>query len=113
MIVFDAADSPARGYHRALWWELAQRQPAEVLVLSNEYFQGDNSFSKVEHWPAYARYLGANYTLAVTRWFPDESGPENRTTDPRHEHAYKIFIRNGSPLLRIQLPSGNNRPDGS
>jgi hypothetical protein len=113
MIVFDAADSPARGYHRALWWELAQRQPAEVLVLSNEYFQGDNSFSKVEHWPAYARYLSANYTLAVTRWFPDESGPENRTTDPRHEHAYKIFIRNGSPLLRIQLPSGNNRPDGS
>ena len=113
MIVFDAADSPARRDARAQWWRAEQEHPAEVLVLSNEYFQGTNTFDKVANWPEYQRYMNAHYTLVVTRGFPDEFGPRYWTTDPRELHAYKLYIRNGSPLLQVKLaPPGKNELTG-
>ena len=109
MIVFDENDSAARRFHRALWWRLAQQNPAEVLVLSNEYFQGGNSFDKVDHWPAYQRFLAKNYTLTATRYFPDESGRDNETFDPRLIHGYRLYVHHGSPLLGVKL--GGPGPD--
>ncbi len=113
MIVFDPADSPARRDARAMWWQAAQEHPAAVLVLSNEYFQGRNTWTKMANWPEYQRYVEAHYTLVITRGFPDEFGLHYWTTDPRDLHAYKLYVRNGSPLLQVKLaPPGKNETSG-
>ena len=102
LIIFDPQDSEARREHRATWARLARRDPADVLLVSNEYFQGENSYARLANWPQYAHYLAADYRLVAERSFPDETTPPS--TDPRVKHGYRVYVRRGSPEDRLTLP---------
>ncbi len=101
LLLFSPTSGQAVDYYRAMFWRLAAKDPATVLVITNEWFQGDDSFRKIDTWPEFATYLKANYTVVGSRSFPI---PNIRYTqggaDPP---AYRIYIRNGSALLHKAL----------
>ncbi len=102
LIIFDPADSEARREHRATWARLARRDPADVLLISNEFFQGENGYGRIANWPLYARYLAANYRLLAERSFPKETTPAS--IDPRVEHGYRVYVRRLGPEEASSLP---------
>ena len=112
MLLFPSAASPASQYYQARFWQLAQTDPAAVLVLSNGTMAEPNGYNKLDRWPAFAAYLQAQYTLALERRFPHERyGYHDPKADyaPTDADSYRIYIRKGSPLwARVQaLPSAN------
>ena len=99
LLFFSGSDNAASRHYKAMFWDLARQNPAEVLVISNEWFGQEPSFSKLQRWPEFLSFLSDNYTEVVTRRFPSEG--EHRPaplTDP-HIEAYRIYIRRGSSLL--------------
>ena len=104
LLLFSPVPGPAVDYWRKRWADEAITNPATVIVLTNEYFQGRgvNSFDRIDNWPDYARYLRANYTEVVARSFPDERGKEAgiRQQELGGANAYRIYLHNGSALLR-------------
>jgi hypothetical protein len=93
LLLFPLEDSAATEYYRAKYWELEQQDPAQLIVLSNEWFQQPNSFDKVDYWPAFKQFLAANYALVVQRRL------EHQGLDPNNPEAYRIYVRKTSPLL--------------
>ncbi len=100
LLLFSPTDSPLVRYYRNLFWQRARQDPAIVLVVSNEWFFGAASFNKLDTFPGFAHYLQNNYTDVLARDFPleDRRSPSNSPTDP--PRAYRIYIRNESPLLQ-------------
>ena len=100
LLLFSPRDTPLVRFYRNLFWQRAQHDPATVLVVSNEWFFGTASFSKLNTFPGFLPYLQANYTEVLARDFPleDRRSPSNSPDDP--PRAYRIYIRNGSPLLQ-------------
>ncbi len=103
LLIFSPAGSPAVSYYRDAWMRLAKQDPATVLVLTNEYFQGQgaNSFDRISNWPEYAQYMRTHYTEVVARDFPLERGEaaEARQRELGGADAYRIYVRDGTPLL--------------
>jgi hypothetical protein len=93
LLLFPLQDSAATEYYRAKYWELEKQDPAQVIVMSNEWFQQPNSFDKVDYWPAFKLFLAENYTLVVQRRL------EHQGLDPNNPEAYRIYVRKTSPLL--------------
>lgn len=102
LLVFDPANGPQVQAQRASWWQQTQQHPPAVLVMTNQYFQGENTYSKLENWPAYAHDVQTHYRLLTTRTFPDEFGPEFHVSDPTQAHGYRIYVRNKSSLPPLQ-----------
>lgn len=99
MIYFSPTESPEVRAARKGYWDATRRDPPEVVVLGNEWFQGEHrSFSKVDAWPALASYLQENYALAVTRTFSSEGA---NAADP-DAPAYRIYLLKGSTLMRSE-----------
>jgi hypothetical protein len=94
LLLFAKQDGPAVEYYRHKYWALEKHDPAQVLVMSNEWFQLPNSFDKVDYWPEFKRFLASHYTLVVQRRF------EHQGLDPKDPEAYRIYIRTGSPLMQ-------------
>jgi hypothetical protein len=84
---FSKTDGPAVRYYRSMFWELARKDPATVLVLSNEVFLQPDDFDKVKNWPEFADYVRLNYTQLL-----------ERTYYPGHD-GYRIYVRNGTDVL--------------
>lgn len=103
LLIFDPADRAQVRSQRESWWKQQQAHPASVLVMTNQYFQGANTYTKLDHWPAYKRYVEQNYTLVTTRAFPDEFGREYHVEDPAQANGYRIYVRNGTPAARLRL----------
>jgi len=103
LLFFTRNDSPAVEYYRTMYWNEERRDPATVIVMSNEWFQEENSFDKVKYWPEFAQFVQQNYTLAIQRRFAHQG------QDTRNPDAYRIYIRNGSPLLQ-RAPAVQARP---
>lgn len=99
LLFFTSSTGRAVDFYREMFWRSAERDPANVLVMSNEWFQRPNSFHKVDSWPEFRQYLNTHYTLVEQREFPAEelSFP---TPEGGEIAAYRIYIRNGTPLLR-------------
>lgn len=93
LLIFAEHDSPAAEYYRNKYWALEQQDPASVIVMSNEWFQRKNSFDKVALWPPFQAFLARNYQLVIQRTL------DHQGDDPRNPDAYRIYIRNNSPLL--------------
>jgi hypothetical protein len=94
LLLFTQVRTPVVDYYRGLFWNDINRNPPLVVVLSNEWFNNEDSFDKVNEWPQFANYLTENYTLAVSREFEFES-----------HHAYRIYLRKGAALP--SLAQGN------
>jgi hypothetical protein len=87
MLFFSKTGGTAVDYYRTMFWELERKDQATVLIISNHILLEHDSFDKLQRWPEFTRYLAQNYTLVVRRRFR-----------PRGD-AYRIYIRNGTPLL--------------
>lgn len=100
LLLFSPTDGPLVRFYRNLFWQRATHDPATVLVVSNEWFFGTASFNKLNTFPGFPPYLQANYTEVLARQFPleDRRAPSNSPDDP--PRAYRIYVRNGSPLLQ-------------
>jgi hypothetical protein len=105
LLFFTQQDNPAVEHYRTMYWDEERRDPASVIVLSNEWFQMDNSFDKVKYWPQFEHFLQQNYTLAIQRRFAHQG------KDPNNPEAYRIYIRNNSPLL-LRAPAVQAVPVG-
>ncbi len=98
LLFFVPNESPARTHYRDMFWALARKDPANVMVVSNEWFGMPNSFAKVNTWPEFAAYLKSNYTQVIERSFPEEVGISRGRSRSAEADAYRIYIRNGSSL---------------
>lgn len=101
MMFFRREPSPMRELSRRVFWERAQQDPASVLMISNQNFSQDDGFHKLDHWPEFVEYLGANYVQVAERHFEHEHFG-GRFRDPvmfADQDAYRLYIRRGSPLL--------------
>ena len=100
LLLFQQHDSLASRFYRDLFRQRAAQHPATVLVLGNEWFGQPNSFDKINTWPEFARSLTTNYTEVLTRSFPAEALPSPVRGAPYQPPAYRIYVRNSSPLLK-------------
>lgn len=87
LLFFTQVRTPVVDYYRGLFWEEIHRDPPLVMVLSNEWFNNEDTYDKVNEWPQFANYLTENYDLAVSREFAME-----------FHHAYRIYLRKGAAL---------------
>ncbi len=103
LLFFSGSDSRAARFYKDMFWRLARKDPAEVLVVSNEWFGQDPSFAKLQRWPEFLTYLNTNYTDALNRQFPRENEQSPLPLTDPHIEAYRLYIRRGSPLLHSPL----------
>ena len=100
LLFFSPTDSAAVRYYRAMFWRLAEKDPADVLVISDQWLQSDDSYNKLNSWPEFVQYLNGNYSLVLARRFapdPDPPGHILRETDVPQPPAYRIYLRRVSP----------------
>ena len=103
LLFFFPKEGLAVTYYRDMFWREARKDPADVLVVTNEWLQLPNSFDKLKTWPAFDQYLAANYTQVIARDFPMEArltAPSAPGPGDQAPRAYRIYVRNSSPLLR-------------
>ncbi len=92
MLLFAPNDSPAEEYYRRWYTVRQQAHPAQVVVISNSWYQSaQRSFGKLAAWPAYAQVVANDYVLVAER-FP---------TGHLNAQGYRIYVRKGSPALRL------------
>jgi len=90
MLLFSRTDGPLVSYYRDRFMQTQQTDPADVVVLGNEWFMnGKPGFEKLDTWPLYKAYLFANYDRVI----------ERRVSQDPDAPAYQLFLRKGSPLL--------------
>ena len=102
LLFFPERDSEATEYYRQRFWRAAAKDPAEVIVLSNQNLSSLNDFDKVRRWPEFAAWLAANYKPVVERRFQYEhfGGRFETPVKPKDQDGYRIYLRNGSALQR-------------
>jgi hypothetical protein len=65
---FGPDDGKVVPYYRNIFWDDIHRDPPEVIVLSNEWYQDSSySFNKLNTWPEFRDYLNSAYRLDATR----------------------------------------------
>lgn len=94
LLFFSPAETSAVRFYRDLFWRLNSTAPPAVLVITNQWFQENNSFAKLDAWPAFHTYLQTHYTLLLTREFPVSDAPPVPGDPPLP--AYRIYVRNDS-----------------
>ncbi len=101
LLFFSPQESAARAYYRARFWSLAQRDPASVLVVSNQSPLEANSYSRIRYWPEFESYLASRYVLVAERTFPHERFMLYSATPrtPGEADSYRLYLYKGSPLL--------------
>ncbi|MBB6147038.1 hypothetical protein HNQ77_005023 [Silvibacterium bohemicum] len=76
---------------RQRFWSAIQQKPPRVfVVMKQDWPEATATYSKLNQWPQFADYLGANYNLAVDRspqtWVKWESRPYPTM-------SYRIYVR--------------------
>jgi hypothetical protein len=84
LLLFAPDKSPVVDFYRGEFWNSVIKNPPSVFVLSNEWFNQVPTFAKLNEWPEFARYLGENYRLVISREF-----------DAEQHHGYRIYVRDG------------------
>jgi hypothetical protein len=84
LLLFAPDKNPVVEFYRDAFWNSIVKNPPSVFVLSNEWFNREPTFAKLNEWPQFARYLAENYRLIISREFDEES-----------QHAYRIYVRDG------------------
>lgn len=97
LLLFSPSPSSAVTYYRERFRKLFESHPFEVIVFGNQWFQGENTYTKLDSWPLFRNVLATSYTPALSRSFSVDGTPA-RLLDSQLP-AYRIYIRNGSPLL--------------
>ncbi len=65
---FGPDDGKVVPYYRNIFLDDLHRDPPEVIILSNEWYQDSSySFNKLNTWPEFRDYLNSTYTLDATQ----------------------------------------------
>ena len=65
---FGPDDGDVVPYYRGIFWNDLRRNPPEVIILSNEWYQESRySFDKLNSWPEFRDYLNSDYRIDATR----------------------------------------------
>jgi hypothetical protein len=105
MLLFAPVETPLARHYRDEFFALQRKDPAEVVVLGDEWFmRSTGDYRKVDTWPAYKQYLERNYTEVV----------ERRGSKLPGAAGYKLLLRDGSPALAAAeaRPLGSKPPGG-
>lgn len=110
LLLFVKEPNLATDYYRDMFWRLDAIHPASVYVVTNNWFGQPSSFSRIGNWPRFQAYLDRNFTLFRSRGFPLEnrSAPDPSSTD--EPYTYRIYIRNGNPLLKTPTTCASEPP---
>ncbi len=93
MMLFSPTDTPLARYYRDRFMSLQLSNPADVVVLNNQwYLEGRSDFHKLDTWPAYKVWLEANYINVKERRVPGETDTQ----------AYRLLLRKGSDVLAYE-----------
>jgi hypothetical protein len=84
LLLFAPDKGPVVDYYRREFWNSLVKNPPSVIVLSNEWFNREPTFDKLNEWPQFSGYLAGNYKLVISRQFDEEA-----------HHAYRIYVRHG------------------
>jgi len=84
LLLFAPDKGPVVDYYRGEFWNSLVKNPPSVIVLSNEWFNREPTFDKLNEWPQFSGYLAGNYKLIISRQFDEEA-----------HHAYRIYVRHG------------------
>ena len=79
-LFFRRERSPVVDYYRSIFLSDIYKAPPKVFVVSDEWFDGQRYFGKVENWPEFAAFLRKNYSLVQMRDFS--------------QSAYRVYVRN-------------------
>jgi hypothetical protein len=80
---FGPDDGNVVPYYRTIFWNDIHRDPPQVIILSNEWYQQSSySFGKLDTWPQFRDYLNTAYRLDTTQ------GPFNLYGYPM---VYRIY----------------------
>ena len=82
-LFFSKARTPVVEFYSSIFLNQVYKSPPRVFVLSDEWFDGERGFGKLDYWPEFAAFLRKNYTLVETRDFS--------------QSAYRIYVLNGTP----------------
>ncbi len=93
LLWFSPVDGPVVERYREMFWASQRADPARVLVISNEWFYGSNSFSKMETWPEFVEYLGRNYRLVESRTLLGDVNGMWTGEGQEIPSAYRIYVR--------------------
>ena len=108
LLLFTGEQLPVTEHARNLLWTSQQNSPANVVIVTNENFQGPNNYGRLQRWPAYDAFLMSNYRLLTSRTFPCEFG--RRDDEPDHLYGYRIYVRNGTSFAQGSAPPALPRP---
>jgi uncharacterized protein YqgC (DUF456 family) len=97
--LFDARHAPAVEIERSRFERAVTAQPPLAIVAVSGYFLDSGSgYRKLETWPAFQRWLEANYTLAVER---TSAGEIRWWSRPQQEPGYRLYVLKGTPMEGI------------
>jgi hypothetical protein len=101
LLLFVPVQIPVIAYFREKLIHQMLDKPPAVFVLANDRWGDPDSFNKLDAWPEFKQYLEKNYTLTTQREFIGDAEPPVSPlgSDPKNI-AYRLYIRNDSPLLR-------------
>jgi hypothetical protein len=113
LMFFSRHARPVVEHYHDIYWEYERKDPATVLVIGNEDFGEPDGFGKVHRYPRFDEYVNENFTEVIARDFPMEGLKDPRKKMPEDASpAYRIYIRNGTPLLK-SLAASDSLPDTS
>lgn len=113
LLLFFPEEGYASTYYRRRYVEEQRQDPADVLVVTNEWLQRPNTFSKLDTWPEFTQRLAEDYTLVVAREFPGEARttpPPPRKPGDEEYRAYRIYLRKGTSLAAFAPGALRARP---
>ena len=70
--------------------ELATRSPDVFIITPQDYSKGQDTYSKIDEWPLFAKYLSDNYQLCVER---TPTVPQLWEGSPRVPLGYRVYVR--------------------
>jgi hypothetical protein len=91
LLLFAPASSPVVDFYRDQFWNSVTGNPPAVFILSNEWFNQVPTFTKLNEWPQFAKYIQDNYKLVISREF-----------DTEYHHGYRIYVRDGAAFPALQ-----------
>jgi hypothetical protein len=93
LLLFSPVETPLVQLYRKRFMDLQQSNPADIVVLGNEWFlNGKPDFRKLDTWPLYKAWLEANYVDVIERRLPGGGDAQ----------AYRLFLRKGSAVLAYE-----------
>lgn len=94
--LFDPRHQPAVEILRRRFEQAVTARPPLVFVAVSGYFLDSGSgYRKLEAWPAFERWLNANYVLAAER---PSAGEVRWWSRPQPEPGYRLYVLKGTPV---------------